>query len=328
MSSEFDRARIPASTLAHYNGSHGIRIHPLASRHSLDHPQLLVGLGDDAAVIRTTPERQLVVTSDLLTDGVDFRLQECDPRRVGRKAIAVNLSDLAAMAAVPLAVIVSVALPRRGAAELSRAIYEGIFELTRRYDVALAGGDTNTWDGGLVISVTALGETTAKGPVRRGGALPGDSILVTGPLGGSILGKHFDFEPRVREALLLHERYELHAGIDVSDGLSIDLARLAGESHCGAALDLQTVPISDDARQLAQQPDGGQTALEHALSDGEDFELILVVPRSQAERILLDQPLATHITCIGTMVPQLGLWSRASDGQLRPLEAHGYEHSE
>ncbi len=274
-----------------------------------------------------TPGCEVVVTSDLLTDGVDFQLQQCDPCRVGRKAIAVNLSDLAAMAARPVAVVVSVALPRRGAAELSRALYQGIVELTTRYGVALAGGDTNTWDGALVISVTAIGETTAKGALRRNGARPDDLILATGSFGGSILGKHFDFEPRVREALLLHERYELHAGIDVSDGLSLDLARLAAESQCGASLSLEAIPIDPAAQRLVEQGGQPSTALEHALADGEDFELLLAVPPQQAHQILRDQPLNTPITCIGKMVAQAGLWQRERDGTLRPLQAKGFEHT-
>ena len=291
------------------------------------HPHLLLGPGDDAALLRLTRGCAVVVTSDMLTDGVDFRLQQCEPSRVGRKAIAVNLSDLAAMAARPVAVVVSLALPRQGAAELSRAIYQGILALTTRFDVAVAGGDTNTWDGDLVISVTALGETTAKGPLRRDGARPGDLILATGSFGGSILGKHFDFEPRVHEALQLHERYELHAGIDVSDGLTLDLSRLAAESRCGAALSLEAIPIDPAAYRLVEQQDASTTALQHALSDGEDFELLLAVPPAEAQRIVQDQPLDTPITCIGQMVAQPGLWQREPAGALRPLEARGFEHT-
>ncbi len=290
------------------------------------HPKLLLGPGDDAALLRLTDERDVVVTSDLLTDGVDFRLDQCDAWRVGRKALAVNLSDLAAMAAEPIAVIVSVALPRRDAGPLARHLYQGLLELASRYDVAVAGGDTNTWDGGLVICVTAIGQVTSQGALRRDGARPNDLILVTGSFGGSILGKHFDFEPRIEEALLLHRRYELHAGIDVSDGLSLDLSRMAAESTCGAAISLPAIPIAPAAYELAGHEDRAAAALRHALTDGEDFELVLAVPQQQAEQILRDQPLAVPVSCIGRIIPQLGLWQIDATGSLQALPAEGFEH--
>ena len=291
-----------------------------------DHPALSVGPGDDAAVLELAGSR-LVVTTDLLTEGVDFLLSEHDPRRIGHKALAVNLSDLAAMAAQPLAAFISVALPKAGADRLARELFEGILPLAQRHGVAIAGGDTNTWTGGLVISITALGTVTARGPLLRSGARPGDRILVTGWLGGSILGKHLDFEPRVAEALLLAERYELHAGIDISDGLSLDLSRLAGESGCGAMLDLLQIPVAEAAHALAARDTAGRTALDHALSDGEDFELILAAPPEAAEAILRDQPLdLVPITDIGQFSDTPGLWQSLAGGPKQPLEPRGYQH--
>ncbi len=290
------------------------------------HPQLRVGPGDDAAVLDLQKGSQLVVTSDLLTDQVDFVLGDCSAEQVGRKALAVNLSDLAAMAARPLAVIVSVALPARDAAPLARAMYRGLLDLATEHNVAVAGGDTNTWDGPLVISVTALGETTARGPLLRSGARPGDLLLATGAFGGSILGHHFHFTPRVQEALRLHERYELHAGIDVSDGLSLDLSRLATESNCGAELELHQVPIRPAAHQLAAQDPAGRSALQHALEDGEDFELLLAVPADEAQRMLVEQPLDVPLTCLGRFIDQPGLWARDARQTRRPLTPGGWLH--
>ncbi len=216
------------------------------------HPLLRLGPGDDAAVLRMAGIEECVITVDLLTEGVDFLLAEIDPRRVGRKALAVNLSDLAAMAARPLAAVLAVALPRIGGHQLAVQLYEGILPLAEKYDLAIAGGDTNSWDGPLVITATLLGQVTARGPLCRKGALAGDRIIVTGAFGGSILERQFDFEPRVNEALLLNQRYELHAGMDVSDGLAIDLSRLIGESGVGAIVETDCVPIHDDARRLAR----------------------------------------------------------------------------
>ncbi len=290
------------------------------------HPALRVGPGDDAAVLRLAERDGCVLTVDLLTDGIDFVLGKDSPRRIGRKALAVNLSDLAAMAARPLAAVVALALPRAGGFELAKELYEGLIPLAEQFDLAIAGGDTNSWDGPLVVSITVVGETTARGPLLRSGAQPGDAIIVTGQLGGSILGHQFDFEPRVREALLLVERYAVHAGIDVSDGLSLDLSRLAKESGCGAVVDIGKVPIAPAAEAMAKSKRDGFTALDHALSDGEDFELILAVPPDTARQLLAEQPLACGCTCIGEFVAEEGLYQTDAAGARIPLAPRGYEH--
>ncbi|MCS7303788.1 MAG: thiamine-phosphate kinase [Thermoguttaceae bacterium] len=289
------------------------------------HRLVELGLGDDAAVLRLG-EARYVLTVDLLSDHVDFELAEVDPRRVGRKLLAVNLSDIAAMAARPLAAVIALLLPRAGGLQLAKSLYEGLLPLAEEYDLAIAGGDTNSWDGPLAASVTILGQTTERGPLTRSGARPGDQILVTGSFGGSILGKHLDFQPRVREALWLHQHYQLHAGIDCSDGLALDLARLAEESGCGAAIDLAAVPVAEDAYRLAKQLADGSTPLQHALADGEDFELILAVPPQEASRILADQPLPVPIHRIGQFIEMPGLWEQEPQGKLRPLAPTGWVH--
>ena len=245
---------------------------------------------------------------------------------MGRKALAANLSDLAAMAAKPLAGVIALALPRPGGMELAVALYEGMLPLAQQYDLAIAGGDTNSWDGPLAISITLLGEVTGRGPLCRGGALPGDRILVTGSFGGSILGRHLDFEPRVREALALHARYQLHAGTDVSDGLSLDLSHILEESHCGAVLQADAVPISAEARRLADRLADGSTPLDHALGDGEDFELILAVPPDEARRMLTEQPVGVPLSDVGEFIAEPGLWIQDAGGVRRPLTPRGWEH--
>ena len=289
-------------------------------------PWVRLGLGDDAAVLRMAGVGECVVTTDLLTDHVDFELTEIDPRRAGRKALAVNLSDLAAMAAKPLAGVVSLALPSAGGMELAVALYEGLLPLAERYRVAIVGGDTNSWDGPLAVSVTLLGEVTPRGPLCRAGARPGDVVVVTGAFGGSILGRHLDFEPRVDEAILLAERYRLHAGIDASDGLSIDLSHLAEESRCGAVVRPSSVPVAEDAHRLAAELGDGSTALDHALGDGEDFELILAVPPEEAERMLAEQPLGVPLARIGEFVAEPGLWQEDDAGRRTPLAPRGFQH--
>jgi thiamine-monophosphate kinase len=284
-------------------------------------PRVLLGPGDDTAALRLTLGVPCLVTTDMLLEGSCFRLAEAGPRRIGRKAMAVNLSDIAAMAGRPVAAVVSVGLPRQGGRALAEELYRGLREVADAFATAVVGGDTNSWDGGLVISVTVLGEATGRGPVPRAGARPGDWLLVTGPLGGSIRGKHLDFTPRVREAQQLHAAAELHAMIDVSDGLAADVTHLCEESGCGAVLRAASIPVSDDARQMGDS----LSPLEHALGDGEDFELVFAVAPDDGRRLLEMQPVpGSTLSRIGECVAQ-GLWLE-EDGQRRPLEPRGYVH--
>ena len=290
--------------------------------------RVLLGIGDDAAILNTR-NSDTVLTVDLLTEGIDFLLGEVEPRLIGRKALAVNLSDLAAMGAEPVAVLVAVALPKNQAETLAPQLLEGMTPLLQKHKVALIGGDTNTWDGGLVISVTAIGRVTQHGPITRSGAKPGDRILVTGKLGGSILRHQFLFEPRIDESLYLNAHAEIHAAIDISDGLSLDLARLASESKLGAVINAPNVPVSQDAIDLAMQSNK-QSPLEHALHDGEDFELILAVPPNEAKRLCEQQPLmqtfGVPLTDIGEFVSEPGQWLRNEQGQLTPITPQGFVH--
>jgi thiamine-monophosphate kinase len=290
--------------------------------HVGEHLRVPLGIGDDAAVLDLPPGKQWVVTTDMLMDGVDYHVGEHEPSQIGRKSLAVNLSDVAAMGARPVASFVSVALPRQGGESLARDIYEGIFALARQFDTTIAGGDTNSWDGKLVINVTAVGEVAAGQAWKRSGARAGDQILVTGDFGGSILGKHFNFTPRVAEAQWLAENSRVTAAIDVSDGLSLDLSRVCQESGCGALLELASIPIAA----AAAMQSGGRSPLEHALGDGEDFELILAVAAEEADRLLAIQPLGVPLTRIGQFIAEPGLWSHSPDGSRVPLVPRGYEH--
>jgi thiamine-monophosphate kinase len=294
--------------------------------HLQPHPNLLLGPGDDAAILRMSQSDGCVITVDLLTDRVDFELDRVDAARIGRKALAVNLSDLAAMAARPLAAVIALALPREQALPLAKRLYQGLLPLAEEFNVAIAGGDTNCWNGPLVISVTAVGEVVAGRPLLRSGARAGDKIVVTGKFGGSILGHHFDFQPRVQEALWLADRYPLHAGIDCSDGLSLDLWRLAEASGCGAELHASKIPLADAAHELAARASDGRAALDHGLGDGEDFELILAVPPESAGEMIARQELACGLSEIGGFVPERGLWLVDESGTRRPLVPQGFMH--
>lgn len=295
--------------------------------------RMVVGVGDDAAVMDWSADDLCVVTSDLLADGVHFRWGYDLPEKIGRKAVAVNLSDLAAMAAKPVGVVVSLLLPggscetHQNGIDLAsvQRLYAGMLELADQYEFAIAGGDTNTWKGALAVSVTAFG-TCAGQPWKRSGACPGDQVLVTGALGGSIAGRQFEFTPRIREALQLDRDYQIHAAIDISDGLALDASRIAVASRCGIELDLPAIPIDPAATRMQQADPDGPTALARALGDGEDFELLLAVPAADAQRMLSDQPLKTRLTQIGSVVAESGLWQRAASGTRTVLPPVGYVH--
>ena len=195
-----------------------------------------------------------------------------------------------------------------------------------RFEVDLVGGDTNAWDGPLVINVTLLGETTPLGAVRRAGARPGDLVLVTGPLGGSLFrGRHLRPEPRVREALALHGSARLSAMIDISDGLSSDLGHILEESAgLGAILDASAIPIHPDA--LEQSAADGMPALDHALHDGEDFELCVVVSPAIARALLAAPPEPARLYLVGEVTAEPGLRLRTGDGRVTPLAPGGFDH--
>lgn len=291
--------------------------------HAQRDPRLLKGIGDDAAVVRLAG-RELVTAADLLIDGVHFSTDEHAPQRIGRKALAVNLSDLAAMAARPAGALLSLSLPRSGAgglspAELARQLVAGLLPLAEEFNCPLVGGDTNTGPGPLVLAVTVFGEPTERGAALRSGAHPGDALLVTGTLGGSLSGKHLDFTPRVDEALRLADSADVHAMIDLSDGLSLDLNRLCRASGVGAIVDAQCVPITPS---IAEAP----SPLEHALCDGEDFELLLTVSPEDAQRLLADPPFDCGLAWIGEVTAGDAVLLRRADGETEPLAPKGYEH--
>jgi thiamine-monophosphate kinase len=286
-------------------------------------PGVPIGIGDDAALLRVGPTGECLVTVDMLMDGVDFRLHEVDPTAVGRKALAVSLSDIAAMAGKPVAVVVALALPEKAGRRLAEQIHTGISALASEFNVAIIGGDTNAWHGPLVISTTVIGVATGKGPVRRNRAEAGDWILVTGDLGGSILGKHMTFRPRVREAMALHKAASLHAMIDVSDGLAADLHHLLDESGVGATIRAADLPISDAALRL----DDLRSPLEHALGDGEDFELLFTVSPEDGRRLCEQPPSDVRLSQIGEITGDRGCTLIGADGREVPLPPLGWVHS-
>jgi len=281
-----------------------------------------IGPGDDAAVLALGADAgSAVVTVDTLVEGLHFE-SEVDPGALGRKSLAVNLSDIAAMAALPVAAVVSICAPARWESPRLRGLMNGIREMAREFDVDVVGGDFSSTRGPLVVTVALLGETRGVKPVRSSGARPGDRLLVTGSLGGAGLGRHLAFRPRVEEGRRL-AAHGVHAMTDLSDGLSRDLRKMARASGVGARVDAHRLPVSRDAERRART--SGRAPIWHALHDGEDFELLVALPSDRAARTLADGALGVPLTEIGE-VTQEGLVLRDAEGRTEPLPMEGYEH--
>lgn len=291
-------------------------------------PLLALGIGDDMAALSLNAETEciaqeslLLVSCDMLLDGVHFDVRRHPISQIGRKAIACSLSDCAAMAVRPVAATVSVALPSEMSVSAAKEMISGMFEMAGEYGTAIVGGDTTRWPHPLAIDV-AIYAVPHPGidPVARGGACVGDGLFVTGRLGGSMRGRHLTFTPRVSEARALAQALgtRLHAMIDISDGLALDLWRLCQESSVGAIIDMQQLEklISDDARALSH--DDGRSALDHVLEDGEDFELLIAVA-ADTDVDSLD------LSPVGQVTPS-GLSIRRDDGSVEALQPRGYVH--
>ncbi len=331
------------------------RIRRRALKHSslIPHPSSLsLGIGDDAAVFRQQAGRETVVTADLLIEEIDFRLDTTTARLLGHKALAVSLSDIAAMGARPRYALVSIGVPREiWRSDFVDEFYEGFFALAETYGVALVGGDVSRSPERIVIDSVVLGEVERGRAVTRSGARAGDHVFVTGSLGGAAAGlrllgrgeslrrkrsrslqyraveelllRQLRPEPRIPWGALLGEERLATAMIDISDGLSSDLTHLCRQSRVGAVIDAARVPVDSAVINLC-----GRRALDPlllALHGGEDFELLFTVrPRDLARlpRSLGGVPL----TYVGDVTGE-GAGVRISEGsRVWPLEPAGFTH--
>ncbi|MDD2762503.1 MAG: thiamine-phosphate kinase [Opitutaceae bacterium] len=279
------------------------------------------GIGDDCAVLPPAPRRQLV-TTDPVIYGRHFN-DTVPPRAVGDKLLKRNLSDLAAMGARPTAAVIALALDPRVRTRWLEQFYRGLAAAARRFGVAVVGGDVAQADGFLGAFLTLFGEAAGPRVVPRTGAHRGDWIYVTGTLGGSLLGRHWRFTPRLAAGAWLAHRREVRAMMDVSDGLARDLHALTPPGAV-PALTAAAIPVSPDARRQARHT--GHTPLHHALSDGEDYELLFAVA-ARADRTALERAWQRafprlRLTCIGRFADA----GKIPPGSLRLGAFHGYEH--
>ncbi|MBT3201849.1 MAG: thiamine-phosphate kinase [Phycisphaerales bacterium] len=296
----------------------------IQGRSNFDATKVPVGPGDDCAIVRLG-DNDLLVTTDQLLDGVHINLAEHGPRAAGRKVIARSLSDIASMAAVPLAAVATATLPRGFGESDAQELYRGMREIADEYHCPLVGGDVASWDGPLCLTSTIFGRragvTGGVEPALRSGAQVGDAICVTGVLGGAWKStRHLEFKPRIAEAIELAICCRLRAMIDISDSLARDLQHICTASGVGAEINAADLPLNPD---LA---DDEPAAIKAALHDGEDYELLFTVPQAWARKLCDRQPLATHITRIGTIIDATGLTLINPDGSRSELEPIGWEH--
>jgi thiamine-monophosphate kinase len=289
---------------------------------------VVTGPGDDCAVLDLgLPDKLLLFKTDAIVEGIHFK-SDATPEKIGHKALARCLSDIAAMAGTPTAALITIALPKTFDAAFIEAIYSGMSGLARKHDVAIAGGETTTNPERILISIAMIGLAPRGKAVLRSGAEAGDAIFVTGELGGSLTARHLEFEPRLAEGRWLAEHFPIHAMIDLSDGLAGDLRHLLKASRVGAELLTPSIPISRAAKLASKAESPVKPPLLAALTDGEDFELLFTIAAKDAVPLLdawKKQFPKIALTCIGKITKGEGITLRDKTG-VRPFSAHGYEH--
>jgi thiamine-monophosphate kinase len=301
---------------------------------------VIKGIGDDAAVLRPCPGMVSLVTTDLLLEGVHFRLEFTDPYRLGRKAVAANLSDIASCGGQPRALLASLAIAADAELAFVQALYKGLLEQAQEFKVALVGGDTSQGEK-LMISVTLIGEAEEAKIVYRSGAKKGDLIYVTGTLGDAALGlrqlkqgkregvliqQHLVPAPRVTEGQAIAQQGLATAMIDISDGLVADLGHIAEASQVGAEIRLSQLPLSEEYRKEVRAYSNDPYAL--ALTGGEDYELLFTSPPEKEQAVAkLAQELGIPITAIGEIVDaSAGIRVIGEGGKEYLLKHKGHDH--
>ncbi len=292
-----------------------IRLIERLRRRLLATPSVRIGIGDDAAVLRLGGRDELLFASDMLIEGVHFTRRTTPARWIGWKALACNVSDIAAMGGLPYWAVVSLGLPPSTAVQWVDGLYQGLARCAKRYGVAVVGGDTVRAPR-VVVDVAIVGTVRAGKAVLRSGARVGDHLFVTGRLGGSLVsGRHARVTPRLAEAQWLVRHLPIHAMIDLSDGLASDLWQIARASRVTLRVDATHIPVSR----------AGKT-VRHALIDGEDFELLFAVSAAAARRV--PQSIGrVPVTPIGVVTKRgvaVELVSR--HGQIQPLIPTGFKH--
>lgn len=273
---------------------------------------VIKGSGDDCAVLSLNKSNYQLFSCDMIVEGVDFTAKD-DPYLIGRKALAIQISDMAACAGIPRHCLISLAMPRNTSVEFVDRLFKGMNHMAKKYKINIVGGDISR-SKQITIDVSMLGVVEKKNLVLREGAEKGDIIFVSGPLGGSIFGKHLKFTPRLEEARFLVKNFKVNAMIDISDGLVQDLGHILKQGKVGAIIYEKLIPLSKEARNLSD-----------ALYMGEDFELLFTVSHNEAKKILKRN--IKNFYAIGEIVTRkFGLKLIDKKSREKNIKSKGFQH--
>ncbi|MDD5464989.1 MAG: thiamine-phosphate kinase [Candidatus Omnitrophica bacterium] len=273
---------------------------------------VVAGSGDDCAVLKLDKNKYQLFTTDMIVEGVDFRKND-NLELVGRKALAISISDIAACAGLPRHAVVSLGLHKNMQVDQIDLLARGLCDLAKKFKINIVGGDISAADK-LIINVSMLGEVEKNKLCLRRGAKVGDIIMVTGEFGGSIKGKHLKFTPRLKEARFLADNFKINAMIDVSDGLIQDLGHILEQSAVGAVLYESLIPLSAAAEGVTD-----------ALCSGEEFELLFTASRDWVNKIIKSSKY--HFKVIGEIMPEaFGLRLIDLNNKYSKLKPQGYRH--
>ncbi|MBI3366542.1 thiamine-phosphate kinase [Candidatus Roizmanbacteria bacterium] len=301
--------------------------------------EVIKGIGDDAAVVKINSKRYVLYTCDALVAGVHFSEKYFSPYQIGRKAAAVNLSDIAAMGGVPKHLLISLFLPKGTTEQFIGELYKGLIDECKKYDVDIIGGNISK-NNQFIIDVFLTGEISSKNIVLRSGAQIGDAVAVTGTLGDAFTGlkllqnhskgkeisnnfkkkfisKHLMPIPRVKEGILIAQSGKVNSMIDISDGLSSDIGHICDESNLGVKIFLENLPVSNGVNKLT------------ALNGGEDYELCFTASFKNIQYLsqILKKSTGTDITIIGEIIPpKNGRWIIDKKGRKKLLRPQGWDH--
>jgi thiamine-monophosphate kinase len=304
---------------------------------------VILGIGDDCCVFRSSGDRVLLLTTDMLVEKIHFIAERIPPEKLGRKSLAVSLSDVAAMGGIPREAVVSLAVPSRIEISFLDALYLGMKSIAAEYEVNLLGGDTTSSPDHLVINIALTGEAREGEIIYRSGAQPGDRIFVTGFVGSSaagldlllngnpsegfdrLLNAHFDPRPHVREGRVIADSGLSQSLIDVSDGVASDLGHICEQASIGAIIEEALIPTAPEFETYCER--FGRDRRHLALNVGEDYVLLGTVPEESTQKLknaLASQGCEFHV--IGRITPEPGLRLQYRDGATGLLPAGGWDH--
>jgi len=282
---------------------------------------VVAGPGDDTAVLEFNKTYYLLLTTDCVVENIHFKRKEATLFQIGRKSMVVNLSDIASMGGIPLYALASVGLPAGFSRREVTQLLNGMQEASDKYNFDIVGGNL-TKSPVLFIDISLVGKVEKKYLKMRSGAKPWDAIFVTGLLGGTLVKKHLNAVPRIEESRHIIRSVPVTAMMDISDGISSDLTRMAKASGTGFVLKLDSIPVSKDAFKISRTE---KEAVSHALNDGEDYELLFTVPHDYEGKVPAKVN-SVPVTCIGEITKEkkyIGFWD---DLGVEKIEPAGYSH--